>query len=120
MYTIAKEYSFAAAHHLPHVPEDHPCRAMHGHTWAVTIKLSGDMLDHQGFLVDFRLLEPMSNYIKEQFDHALLNDVIDNPTCENLARHLWKRTRHVWPGLLVTVRVAESPTSWAEYERGSE
>ena len=34
---IAKTFDFDAAHFLPHVPEDHKCRRMHGHTYRVRL-----------------------------------------------------------------------------------
>jgi 6-pyruvoyltetrahydropterin/6-carboxytetrahydropterin synthase len=51
----------------------------------------------------------------------VLNEVVDvAPTSELLARHLanWfiEYLEPRIPGRLLAVRVAESPTSWAEYE----
>jgi len=35
------EFEFEAAHFLPHVPEDHKCHRMHGHSYHVTIYVEG-------------------------------------------------------------------------------
>lgn len=41
--TIAKRFTFDAAHFLPNVPPDHKCSRMHGHTYEVEIVLRGPM-----------------------------------------------------------------------------
>ena len=31
--TLFKDFTFEAAHHLPHVPEGHKCGRLHGHSF---------------------------------------------------------------------------------------
>lgn len=119
-YLIDKTYGFAASHFLTGLPEGHKCSRLHGHTYSVTVVVGSDELDGPGFVTDFADLAPFRDYINTLADHQHLNDVLDfNPTAENIARHLadWF-IEHLEPnigGWLVSVRVAESPTSGATY-----
>ena len=41
---IEKIFSFDSAHFLPHVPDDHKCRNLHGHTYTLKVEVIGDCL----------------------------------------------------------------------------
>jgi 6-pyruvoyltetrahydropterin/6-carboxytetrahydropterin synthase len=122
-YRIGRSFTFDAAHHLPGLPEGHKCARRHGHTYTVTVALEREDLVGPGFVTDFAELDPLKRHIAERLDHRDLNEVLDfAPTSELLARHLadWF-VAHVEPGVagaLVSVRVAETPASWAEYLLG--
>ncbi|HEX7340222.1 MAG TPA: 6-carboxytetrahydropterin synthase, partial [Rhodanobacteraceae bacterium] len=38
---ISKQFTFEAAHRLPHVPEGHKCGRLHGHSFVVEVHVSG-------------------------------------------------------------------------------
>lgn len=120
MYTISKTFGFDAAHWLPNLPETHKCNRLHGHTYTVgiTIMSPASDVDDDGFVVDFGEFEPIRDYIDAVLDHRTLNNIVDNPTSENLARHLYdfaSRLGLVPDGGQMTVRVSETPNTWAEY-----
>lgn len=81
MYTIAKTFTIAGAHYLP----EHPgkCRELHGHNWKITVICQQSTLSNEGIVLDFGGIK---NYIKSKLDHKLLNDIIENPTAERLAK----------------------------------
>lgn len=114
---ITQAFTFEAAHRLPHVPETHRCHRMHGHSYRVELRLEGAVDPRTGFVVDFFDVEAAFGPLLAQLDHHCLNEVegLENPTAENIAVWIWERTR---PGLpqLASVRVYETPNSWAEYE----
>ena len=114
--TITQAFTFEAAHHLPHVPETHRCRRLHGHSYRVELRLEGEVDAHTGFVVDFFEVEKVFQPLLERLDHHLLNEIegLENPTAENIA--LWIHTR-VKPALpmLVAVKLFETPMCWAEY-----
>jgi 6-pyruvoyltetrahydropterin/6-carboxytetrahydropterin synthase len=117
---IDKTYDFAASHYLEGLPEGHKCSRLHGHTYYVTVTVGSNELHGPGFVTDFATLAPFRNYINTLADHQHLNEVLDvNPTAENIARHLaeWfiANLEPDIDGHLVSVRVAESPTSGATY-----
>lgn len=123
-FTIAKSYELdGVSHELSLLPEGHKCRRNHGHNYEVTLTLTAEGLDGFGFVTDFGELRPFRRYL-DSFDHRRLNDVVAfHPTSELLAHHLgsWfiAEVEPVIHGRLVSVRVAETRTSSATWERGA-
>jgi len=116
MFRIGKVFTFAASHQLLHLPEGHKCRNLHGHTYTVEIALACPGLNPHGFVCDYGDLQPIGDWIKTDLDHHHLNDLMEMPTCENLASEIFFRWHTVYPNL-ERVRVSESPTTWGEYSR---
>ena len=115
MYTIAKQFSFDAAHRLHGLPPEHKCSHLHGHTYTVEVVLRSLILNDVGFVVDYNDLAAFKRYLDEEFDHRYLNEVFPlNPTAENLARHFYDWCKAKWPETC-KVRVSETPKTWAEY-----
>lgn len=114
---ITQAFTFEAAHRLPHVPQTHRCFRMHGHSYRVELRLKGAVDPRTGFVVDFFDVEAAFAPLLGQLDHHCLNEVegLENPTAENIAVWIWERTRPLLPAL-ASVRVYETPNSWAEYE----
>ena len=116
MYTIAKEFSFEAAHLLRDLPEGHPCTRLHGHSYKVIVELTSDSVDKTGFVKDYRLLARIKEYIDSKFDHQYLNAIVDfNPTAENLAKYFYKRFKPLFPKLNA-VTVKETEKTMARYD----
>ena len=69
-----------------------------------------------GWVIDFYDVEAIFQPLLERLDHHTLNDVagLENPTAENIAAWIWHRAKEGLPGL-ASVRVYETPMSWAEY-----
>lgn len=111
---IFKQFTFDAAHHLPHVPEGHPCGRLHGHTYRVTVHVLGDVHDDFGWVMDFGDITAAMKRLLEQLDHRNLNDLLDNPTSELLAQWIFEQLFKDVPGLHKVI-VSETPTSGAVY-----
>ncbi|MFG1347312.1 6-carboxytetrahydropterin synthase QueD [Xanthobacter autotrophicus DSM 431] len=113
---ITQGFTFEAAHFLPNVPETHRCRRMHGHSYRVDLTLEGPVDPVTGFVVDFFDVENAFGPLLKQLDHYCLNDIpgLENPTAEIIAAWIWERVRPLLPQL-ATVRVYETPMSFAEY-----
>lgn len=113
---LEKDFTLECAHRLPRVPEGHKCSRMHGHSFRVTLRVSGDVDAKLGWLVDYAELARAFAPIHEALDHRCLNDVegLENPTSEELARWIWRRLRPELP-LLEAVVVAETCTSRCIY-----
>lgn len=115
MFTISKQFSFCASHHLSGLAEGHPCARLHGHNYTVDVILQAKTLDSRAFVMDFRDLAPFKAYLDNSLDHRSLNDVMKQPTSEALAYHLYNQALMLLGPAVVAVRVGETPTSWAEY-----
>ena len=114
---IYKQFSFDSAHFLPNVPEGHKCREMHGHTYHLTIFAEGELVEPEGWVLDFTDLKHVVKPIIDQLDHKLLNNIsgLENPTSEVLATWLWKQIKPSLPALK-HIELKETPTSGVIYE----
>ena len=106
---LRKTFQFEAAHLLPHLPETHKCRRLHGHSFSVEIVVAGECDAKLGWLMDYAEISAAFKPLWEQLDHYYLNDIpgLDNPTSENLAVWIWNRLKPNLP-LLTEVAVAET------------
>ena len=88
---IFKEYRFEAAHRLVGVPKSHPCSRLHGHSYRLSVHVTGRIDPAAGWIMDFADLDKAVEPLFEQLDHRYLNDVdgLRNPTCEVICRWLW-------------------------------
>lgn len=114
---IFKQFTFEAAHRLPNVPPGHKCARLHGHSYAVTIHVSGPIDAAAGWVMDFADIGAAFKPLLEQLDHAYLNDIegLENSTCENLARWIWQRLKPRVPGLS-RLTIQETCTSGCVYQ----
>ncbi|MBO0664181.1 6-carboxytetrahydropterin synthase QueD [Jiella sp. MQZ9-1] len=114
---ITQAFTFEAAHRLPHVPETHRCFRMHGHSYRIELTLEGEVDSATGFVIDFFDVEAAFGPLLAQLDHHCLNEIegLENPTAEHIAVWIFERTRPKLPQL-ASVKVFETPMSWAEYE----
>ena len=113
---IFREFTFEAAHRLPHVPQGHKCARLHGHSYRVTVHVEGPVESDTGWVMDFGDLKTAFEPVRKQLDHYYLNEIegLDNPTSEILAAWIWDRLDPALPGLsAVTVR--ETCTSGCTY-----
>jgi len=117
---LEKTFCFEAAHWLPHVPEDHKCRRMHGHSFRVTIAVQDDVDSSKGWVMDYGLIGDAFAPLDAQLDHYLLNDIegLENPTSEMLAIWIWDRLIDALPSLC-EIAVEETCTCRCVY-RGKE
>lgn len=112
MYTIVREYSFEAAHSLPHLPPDHKCHNLHGHSYTVEVATGGEV-NECGWVMDFACLDAVVAPLITQLDHSNLNDHFNFPTTsellakwfyDNIAVAMWvsvsetKRSKAVYDG----------------------
>lgn len=85
---LMKEFEFDAAHNLIHYHGK--CENLHGHTYKMVVKLEGTV-DSEGMIYDFvELKRIVKDRVVDKFDHAYLNDIIEQPTAENIAIYAWK------------------------------
>ena len=122
MYELKIITQFAAAHRLENFYGK--CEALHGHNWKVEVFLVGEQLDEAGLLMDFGQIKAGTKTLLEEIDHKYLNELEafrkQNPSSENLARHLFEQLTAVLnrDGVRVSrVNVWESDTSCASYYR---
>ncbi len=113
---IFSEFTFEAAHRLPHVPENHKCARLHGHSFRVEVHIDGPIGATTGWVMDFADVRAACEPIRLVLDHHYLNEIdgLDNPTSENLARWIWDRLHPSLPALSMLV-VRETCTAGCIY-----
>lgn len=104
---VIRRIRFCAGHRL--MGHGGPCENLHGHNYVADFQVRGDAVDRVGRVVDFAELKRLlKGWIDEHWDHGFIvcrldSDAIraiqsvaphkiyllpDNPTAENLAKHL--------------------------------
>jgi 6-pyruvoyltetrahydropterin/6-carboxytetrahydropterin synthase len=107
------EFHFAAAHRLPRY--DGPCSRMHGHNYRVVVRVEGEVDPKSGMVADFgRIKEIVQEHVLSRADHRTLNDVLENPTAENIARWIFETVAPHLPGL-AEIRLYEVPDCCVTY-----
>jgi 6-pyruvoyltetrahydropterin/6-carboxytetrahydropterin synthase len=136
---ITKEFRFEAAHALKDY--DGPCRNIHGHSYELSVTLSGTPVDDpasakKGMIMDFSDIKKLiRKNILDRFDHALIlpSDlnrdgftgepfanimVVDyQPTSENMLLDFAGRIKDLLPrGVrLYSLKLRETASSYAEW-----
>ena len=104
--TLFKDFTFEAAHHLPHVPAGHKCGRLHGHSFMVRLEITGEVAE----------LKAAFKPTYDRLDHYYLNDIpgLENPTSEVLAKWIWDQMKPLVP-LLSAVMIKETCTAGCVY-----
>lgn len=107
------EFHFAAAHRLPRY--EGPCFRVHGHNYRFFVAVEGEVDPRSGMIADFGAIKTVvQEHVLARVDHRNLNDVLENPTAENIARWIWETLEGRLPGLH-EVRLFEIPDSCVTY-----
>lgn len=119
-WTVTKEFSFEAAHALPHLPDGHKCKRPHGHSYKVIAAVSGELLrGSEGWLMDYADLSRYMEPIIERLDHRDLNEVFDfKTTAENLAAWIFDALQREGCTGLDWVQVDETEKTSVRYSEG--
>jgi len=108
---VTKEFCFNGAHNL--LGYKGKCEKLHGHTWTVQVTVDAPVAE-DGLAFDFvRLKKIVEEKAVSTLDHSYLNDIIDNPSAENIAIWIWQRLKQELP--LHEIKVFETTTSFVTY-----
>ncbi len=115
MLTVTKRFEFDYAHKLPNY--DGNCANLHGHRGVIEVTVRGCPLNYKktGMVIDFKDLKRIIKPLIEQLDHQYLNNLIENPTAENILLWFLEETKKTELGYHISrIRVYETPDSWVE------
>lgn len=132
MLTATVITDFSSAHFLP--LHKGKCSKLHGHNYKLEVTVAHKkalIRDNyfvptreasdceQGMVKDFSVIKSMiSKVISGKYDHALLNDIIANPTAENIAIALGNKLAQEFELLdlkLVKLKLWETDNCFVEY-----
>ena len=113
---LTKNFSFEASHRLDHLPQDHACYNLHGHSYRVRVEVTGEVNEKTGFLLDYADLKKIIKPVIKQLDHKHLNDVagLEITSTEHICRWLWERLKPNLP-ILSKITIFETDSTSCEY-----
>lgn len=118
MLFVSKEFSFDAAHNL--VKFHGKCEKLHGHTYKLVVTVAGKK-DDEGIVIDFNELKRVvKNYVLNILDHSYINDILEQPSAENIAEWIWNKISDKLQTdryFLYEIRLYETPTSYVTLRR---
>lgn len=116
MISVCKVFKFDAAHHLPGY--EGPCKNIHGHSFRLEVEFTGKIQD-DGMIIDFNEVKEFVNkLIIEDLDHNDLNELLPNPTAENLLIWILRRLKPIEEEKnlkLLRLRIYETENAYAEW-----
>jgi 6-pyruvoyltetrahydropterin/6-carboxytetrahydropterin synthase len=119
---IVKTFTFEAAHVLPF--HQGKCKNHHGHGYRLEVEIEGPIIHNKdtplnGMVMDFGdLKEMVEEVVVERLDHTHLNELLENPTAENIAVWIFWNIASYFDDVpnpkLKRIRLWETPTSYVE------
>jgi len=120
MYELKIVTQMACAHQLREF--EGKCENLHGHNWKIEVFVSGEDLEPNGILMDFKKIKTAAQTVIDSLDHKFLNEMDCfkevNPSSENIARYIFQALGRALNSKRVRVsRVTawESDTACASY-----
>jgi len=119
MLTITRVFWFEAAHRLDGYPGN--CRNLHGHSYKVEVEVGPTRTRPSApplpsMVMDLADLKKVVQPVIDKLDHSFLNDILLEPTAENLCVFIKDSLLAVNLNV-VRVRVWETHSSYAEWRR---
>lgn len=116
-YQVTRDFTFTAKHHVEFDTDHHQCTTEHEHRFVVRVELAIRQLDDRGMVLDFRSsLDPFAAVLVDRYDRRDLNDLLEQPTSEHIARTLIDELHDAVPAskaMRCAVGVSEDSDVWA-------
>ena len=72
---IYKKYYFDAAHFMTNLKKGHKYTKVHGHSYEMIIKISGNLDKTNNWILNFDDIDEIVNPLLQKIDHKTLNDI---------------------------------------------
>jgi 6-pyruvoyltetrahydropterin/6-carboxytetrahydropterin synthase len=87
---------------------------MHGHNYKLIVTIEGEIKSN-GMILDFKKIkEIVEEKILEKLDHTHLNNLIENPSAENIVVWIWENLKNSLP--LKRLTLYETDDYFCQYE----
>jgi 6-pyruvoyltetrahydropterin/6-carboxytetrahydropterin synthase len=104
-------FHFAASHFL--TKYHGKCENLHGHNYKLIVTIC-DTVKEDGMVMDFKIIkEKVNGLVIDILDHRHLNDIIDNPSAENVIVWAWDKLKDSLP--LKKLTIYETEDYYCEY-----
>ncbi|WP_406656731.1 6-carboxytetrahydropterin synthase QueD [Methanolobus sp. ZRKC2] len=98
-----------SAHYLP---EHATCGVVHGHTYKVEVVIAGEKKE-SGMVMDFYEIKKVVKEVLKEYDHVLLNEILEYPSVENLCEHVHARLSSRLD-FSISLKIWEGQGKWCE------
>jgi 6-pyruvoyltetrahydropterin/6-carboxytetrahydropterin synthase len=104
---LSVDFHFSAAHRLPLY--DGVCKRMHGHNYRLQVTVTGKPNPNDGMIRDFEDIKKRAwDAALVRCDHHCLNDLMENPTAENMGQWFFEQLQPAIEGLS-EIKLWENP-----------
>jgi len=113
---VSRRFHFDAAHNL--IRYHGKCERLHGHRYHLEVTVKGKR-DAEGMVMDFTVLKnEVKSHVLDMLDHSYINEIIEQPTAENIAVWIWERLNPALSSETVSlheIKVFETNSSYVSY-----
>lgn len=118
VYRVGVRDRVSCAHYIKGLTGS-KCSQLHGHNYTVEVVVEGDFLREGSVLIDASAVKSRLRDILKDYDHRVLNDILQTPdaSAETLALAIAERMSRALSDCgvrLRCVRVWETPDVWVE------
>ncbi|MEK6826756.1 MAG: 6-carboxytetrahydropterin synthase QueD [Nanoarchaeota archaeon] len=90
---LTKIFEFDASHKLSERIGGENHGRLHGHRYKLEVSVKGD-INEDGIIMDASEIKKIvKELVLNNLDHNHLNEFIENPTVENIAKWIWERLK---------------------------
>jgi len=105
-------FDFAASHFL--TKYHGKCEEMHGHNYKLIVSIE-DTVKDDGMVIDYKIIKKSVNEeVIDHLDHKHLNNIVENPSSENICKWIWEKLKGKIPVKKITLY--ETDKYYCEYE----
>lgn len=109
---VSRIFNFSASHFLTNYHGK--CENLHGHNYKVIVTIEGEV-KNDGMVMDFAEIKKIVNEkVLNDLDHSHLNEILENPSSENLAVYIWDKLKIHLP--LKKITIYETENCFCEYK----
>lgn len=112
-FALKHHFYIESARSLPLLPSTHPCSHVHGHSFHIIVHLIGEK-NQLGWVIDYNEIKNQLHPLLKSLDHRYLNDILENPTTENLCEYFYKEAKKVLPQI-TQITILETPQTECTY-----
>ncbi len=117
LFYLTREFKFDSAHNL--VRYHGKCEKLHGHTYRLAVTISGEKND-EDMIIDFSFVKKVvKKKILDKLDHAYINDIITQPTAENISQWIYGELKNELSGAnykLYEITLWETENNYVKYK----
>lgn len=112
IFKLNTVHYFSSSHFLPHYHGK--CEKLHGHNYKLIVTIEGAE-KKDGMVFDYKEIKKIvEDKVISYLDHNHLNDIVKNPSSENMCVWIWKKLKKYLP--VKKIILYETENYFCEYQ----